>query len=182
MCFCAGAVARGMMKKSKYEKCHSLLISSRESLTVQFEEEDELSDAENAAKVSFLKRIDRGGLSVPSDLVYLACIFANNLREEIFLLPELTNVLLTAKSPGKTFVMCFENWILASESMNALLSQEGDNGHLFLSFVPRIGSFVLNLTSKNYAQKLNDDIHAAKSWTSSNMTNRKLAKLLVILL
>jgi hypothetical protein len=153
----AGYIARGLLKRVKCESCPGLLVKSRDAPAIELS--DEVENHESArAKEDFLKAINRGGLVTPSELVYVTCLHALQLREEIF---SSDDVFLQSANPRLVFVETLNSKIFNSPEVHRLLSVSCDNCHMFLEFVPTIAMKLFNVFLKNFIATINDEIHAA---------------------
>jgi hypothetical protein len=177
--YIAGYISRSIMKRTKCEDCFELLIKSLEPPEIDFGTEDA---AARSGKEDFLNSIDRGGLVTPSELVYIVCVHAIQLKEELFDSGELQKRFLSSANPRAIFASILNEKITSYAECEELLNQKCNASHKFLTFVPVIASKLFNCLSKNFISKLNDEVHAARKRgggdaSKSTAAKRKIAKL-----
>ena len=174
--YIAGYISKGLLKKSKCDGCEALFLKSRSPPNLEISDEKEQKERER-----FLKSIDRGGLVTPSELLYLVCMHAVELKVELFDDGPIQKMFFELESPREVFAET-----LAQKSSNTLeaqevLDQRCKNGHKFLQFVPRIAKTMFNCISKNFIASINDKIHASRKRGSrdakENVASRKITKL-----
>jgi hypothetical protein len=98
----------------------------------------------------------------PSELVYIVCIHALQLKTEIFDEKDLQKMFLAFAAPRTVFVKTLVKKIESTPESEALLNQKCDAGHDFTSFVPAIATKFFNCMSKNFISSVNDTIHASR--------------------
>ncbi|QQP53561.1 Uncharacterized protein FKW44_006078, partial [Caligus rogercresseyi] len=74
-------IARSLLKRTKYKSCSTLLAKSHSPPNLELLEDDKEGSSK---KEEFLQVLNRGGLVTPSDLVYLTCMEALQLKAELF--------------------------------------------------------------------------------------------------
>ena len=165
--YIAGYISRSILKRKnihghKCDSCIKMLTGDKELSEVEFLE-DHGDSALQKAKEDFLKSIDRGGLVEPSELVYLVCTHALQLRDVLFKGGELQNTLLQTSCPQSVFVRVLINMIENKPEASVLFDQQCEKEHKFKDLIPTIAAKFFNCLSKNFAAKVNDEIHASKS-------------------
>jgi hypothetical protein len=184
--YVSGYIARSILKRTKCDNCHELLIKSMEPPEIEIgQEEEEEKEEDRQAKEAFLRSVDRGGLVTPSELVYLVCVHAIQLKEELFDNGKLQKKFLASANPRSVFASILKMKIECSTETVELLNQTCNSAHEFLKFVPTIAIKIFNCLSKNFISKLNDEIHAARKRGGGGASDgskptpaqRKIAKL-----
>ena len=158
-----------MMKRVKCVPCINLLVKSKQAPVLEIASESGEGEYD-ATKEQFLKSINRGGLVTPTELVYLVCVHALQLHDELFDGAEIQEKFLATEVPKSSFVALLTKKIENTPASYTLLDQKCENmeqeGHCFHSFVPTIAAKFFNCLSKNFAATLNDSIHAARKRTT----------------
>ena len=118
----------------------------------------------------------------PSDLVYMLCVHALQLRDELFDDGEVQKRFFDTRVPRSTFEALLERKIENTPECLFLLDQKCENGHKFLDFINPVATRFFNCLSKNFIGKVNDAIHASKKRTHSDEhekspASRKIQKL-----
>ncbi len=112
--YIAGYIARSLSRPLKCEKCVNLL---KEEKPMQAATLDESCGSQDAEKVSrFLEQINRGGLSHPSDLLYVTSLHIWTFYEDIVENIEAKNILLQSPKARKVFVRSFIRLCGASDT------------------------------------------------------------------
>ena len=178
--YVAGYIARSILKKNKCESCQSLLIQSLSSPEICFADED--SGEKNAkTRMEFLQSVDRGGLVTPSELVYLTCMHALQLKKEVFDGGNVQKTFLSFTVPRDVFVSTLVRKISNTPDCASTLNQACEESHEFMTFVPQITKQFFNCVSKNFISGLNDTIHEGRKrgpqHPKDSQGTRKIAKL-----
>jgi hypothetical protein len=180
--YVAGYISRSILKRTKCEPCHELLIKSLEPPEIEIGQEERAEDRK--AKEDFLRSVDRGGLVTPSELVYIVCVHAIQLKEEIFDSGKLQKKFLSCDNPRSVFAAILKMKIECSIETEEILNQTCSSAHGFLTFLPTIAIKIFNCLSKNFISKLNDEIHTARKrgvgasdGSKPTPAQRKIAKL-----
>ena len=95
--FVAGYISRSILKNTKCQHCPELLAKSKSAPQIEVAED-------STAAEDFLRSINRGGLVTPSDLVFLVCIHALQLRDELFDSGKIQEQFLATLNPQSVFV------------------------------------------------------------------------------
>ena len=131
--YCAGFVARSLIKRSRCEDCKSLFIADVNPPNIVLLSDDEVVDADTfKKKETFLQSINRGGLCTASDLVYIACMHVFNFHEKIFGDTEFRKLFLSFPSPRVVFIASLK--MLVEERkwlVQALFESQCGSGHKF---------------------------------------------------
>jgi hypothetical protein len=174
--YIAGYISCSVLKKTSCDTCSGLLVKSMDPPDI-----DVSDDEDSLEKTEFLRAVDRGGLVTPSELVYVICVHALQLKEELFDGGEIQEMFLATGSPRSAFVSILRRKIDGTPEAEQLFNQKCDNDHTFLSFVPTIATQFFNCMSKNFVSTLNDRIHASRKRapkeSKESASGRKLKKL-----
>jgi hypothetical protein len=175
--YIAGYISRSVLKKTSCDTCSDLLVKSMDAPEIDVASDDE----DSQEKTEFLRAVDRGGLVTSSELVYVICVHALQLKEELFDGAEIQEMFLATDSPRSAFVSILGRKIYGTPEAEELFNQKCDNGHTFLSFVLTTRPKFFNCMSKNFVSTLNDRIHAsrkrAQKESKESAPGRKLKKL-----
>ena len=119
------------------------------------------SDPDNTHEVelgrSFLNAISRGGLTTPSNLLFITCIHASDLFQYIKKERYLMEKLMSSSNARLLFVEIFLNKL--EEMDNSILLAQCEHQHQFSDFVLHIASVMFNLFAKNIEAECNSSIH-----------------------
>ena len=181
--FVAGYFARSVVKRKKCEGCKELLISDGEKEEPKFDSDDEDEEDEEVQenKQAFLHQINRGGLTSPSNMVFVAsvCIweFFSNLSKDQCA----KSFLLSCKNPQATFAKALEKILPEKEETSAILESSCSNGHKFGPLFDELARRYFNIFAKNIVSEENSDIHKGKKRPKKeekdSETARKVKKL-----
>ena len=126
------------------------------------------------AKEEFVNAISRGGLTKPSDYLYIAAVHASALTKFIFGSEDLKKTFLATENPRDTFVGCFLKLLENDTNCSYLLNVKCGKGHSHKQFIRRVAFTIFNITGKNYASQMNDSIRAKpQKATTSKKPNKK---------
>lgn len=180
--YIAGYIARSMLKKLKCQVCPSLLVKSLASPDLEMAEDEDTAEEEKSAKEAFINSVNRGGLVTPSELIYIVCVHAVQLKKEIFDGSDVQELFLSFGSPRSVFVKTLTKQINSTPESAAIFNKSCDESHDFMSFVPTIATRFFNCMSKNFISSVNDSIHAsrkraAKPASKESASGRKINKL-----
>ena len=112
--------------------------------------------------------------------MYIVCLHAAHLRDEIFESSETKNMLFSFGNPQAVFVQALAI-ILSSENNESvnILEEKCQSGHRFGDNFKLIASRFFNVMCKNFISEENDKLHEARKRKTSkeSKTQRKIAKL-----
>ncbi|QQP52644.1 Putative LOC101234561, partial [Caligus rogercresseyi] len=130
-------------------------------------------------KEEFLQLLNRGGLVTPSDLVYLTCMHALQLKAELFDDDYTQELFFASSFPQAVFVNILTKKISNTSASDSIFGQVCDSPHSFQAFVPSIAAKFFNCMSKNFVQSINDKIHAGRKRgnVKESSSVRNIAKL-----
>ena len=179
--YVAGYIAFSLKKKVNCTSCRlflSLEDTPPENI-ISFEAD---SEEEQVQLGRFIEIMSRGGLSTPSDLLFLTCLYAHSLFDFINTHEEEKEALMSAANPRASFITTFSDRMLDSSdtAITAMMNTTCDKGHTWSTLLNKISQILFNVMGKNYAAKLNDDIRkTSKKRSGGKQSNaeKKIAKL-----
>ena len=133
--------------------------------------------------MTFFNQVNRGGLTIPSEICFLACIQAWSLYQTLSGSQNLQNLLYSSNlSSRKIFEVVLLKYIDTSEETQLLFRNRCcEKGHSFSSFLASFAQKMFNLFSKNFVAVLNSEIHSKKRPNSNeskrNPSKHKISKL-----
>lgn len=175
--YVAGSFSRSLCIQTDCKSCKEKLVptcSGDTNLSVR-------DESENVA--DYLHQVNRGGLTIPTELAFLTCIQAWKFYNLILQNTELKSLLHSANFPSRpVFQTAFVKYLNSSElTKKTFLTEMCPKGHPFEQFTVALSLKIFNLFSKNFASALNSEIHASKGCKSEdlkrNPLNLKVAKL-----
>ena len=188
--YVGGAFSRKIERAKKCDKCKKLLVADPAvSKTTQAQEDQEIEAADSSNQDDssvFLSQVNRGGLTIPSEIVFLICAHTWEFYNLIIRETHLTDLLYSPNLCSRTiFTKAFFKYLDSFESTRLLFLVENcENGHPFCDLVASLVQRLFNLFSKNHAIFLNSEIHIKKNKRSNDgsdvkreSTKLKVAKL-----
>jgi hypothetical protein len=174
--FVCGYIVRGLIKRMSCRPCWEVILQSEES--PQFKFSPDIED-EDERKHALIQQVNRGGLVIPSDLIYVFCMHAFIFFQEIFDEGEVQQLILSFPKPRDVFVRAFLNRVQTDERTAGLVSVKCQNGHDILPVLKNAVTRFFNVMSKNFISKVNDTLHAERKRgaPSQSSQNRKISKL-----
>ena len=178
--YIAGYIEKSLAKEGCGE-CNELLSPGKVPLNISCENlgQDE-NETTMKAKEEFITAISRGGLTKPSDYIYISCVHASALNTFIFSRDDLKKYFFATKNPRDTFIGSFLSIIENNENSSQLLNVQCSNGHNHGKYLRRIAFTIFNISSKNYASELNDSVRknkVSKPSAKNSKATRKITKL-----
>ena len=170
--YVAGYMTKNLVKASKCESCHSIFSDGLEPLTITLEMES-VSTGEVYMGKAFVDSISRGGLTKPSQLLYITCMHASLLWGFIRREKKILDAFLLSLNPRDLFVEVFIQQLQDDFNTTNILKVECEKGHKFQSSVRTIAFSMFNLFAKNYAQEQNDELHAQRKRSSVEKAAKK---------
>ena len=158
----AGYGSHTIGKGLKCQSCIDILVSRPEPPEIVFtlesgEEVPEEPDFE--ARNEYIRQVTRGGLSTPSDLCYMSCLYAWNAYREITGDEELKERLFAMSNPRSGFVSLL---LEMTENSSSVLEIECDEGHSFHKSFKALATKMFNIFTKNVVSEANDAIREKK--------------------
>ena len=117
--YIAGYVSRGLMNHLKCKGCQSIVSDNSCPLTVDIEQVT-CNDDESQAKDVFLNAINRGGLTKPSDLVFVTCTHSSDLFKAIQNDSFLSQQLINCANSQSLFVEIFRGKLEEVDCTNSV--------------------------------------------------------------
>ena len=111
----------------------------------------------------FLSLCNRGGLTKPSDLVFIACVHSWSLYCFLFNDPELWDIVISSYNPREVFTQVYLKELSLSANTEKMLKEKCDAGCLFKDKLKQIAVATFNLKAKNYTSEANDAIRDEKN-------------------
>lgn len=176
--YCAGFVARSLIKSTTCQDCKKILIADINPPNIVLISDGEMVDTDTLKrKETFLQSINRGGLCTASDLVYIACSHVFNFHEKIFGDAEFQKLFLSLPSPRDVFI---NSMILLVEErewlVKAIFESTCDSGHPFRDMFPAVAKCIFNICSKNFCSEKNSIIHKGKKRKTPSISSSKQSK------
>jgi hypothetical protein len=181
--YIAGFFSRSMCRRCKCPACKELLSPSDSfDSFVAVNDSDANENTENQIVSDYFTQVNRGSLTVPSELMFLTCAQAWKFYNSIMERPNLKTLLHSANiSSKKVFQLAFLKYLQSCEETNyVFLLHTCEKSHVFKDSVISIAGKVFNLFSKNYASTINSEIHSKKTRKSEEKRDPltiKIAKL-----
>lgn len=169
--YVAGCFSRTLSYQTQCIACKERLLSSNES-----------SSELTIKKRDFLNQVNRGGLTIPNEVVFLLCIQAWIFYNMIIVQPYLKELIFSCNlSSQKIFETSFLNYLDEFEETQLLfLVPICKESHSFCPFVSKLTRKLFNVFSKNLISELNSEIHKNKKVKNDQKrspTNYKVKKL-----
>ena len=159
--YVAGYIAKSSM--SNCENCNDLISPGKVPLPVTAESNDDAEESVLQAKEAFVAAVSRGGLTKPSDYLYIASVHAAALYSHIFKEEELRSALLATENPRTTFIESFSTLAENDEFSAPLLQIKCNKGHSHIKYIRRTAFTIFNISAKNYASKVNDELRSIEA-------------------
>ena len=171
------------LKKSKAVDCRACqveMVYKDEQPEPMTEGEVEEGSEEETHRKRFLDIINRGGLSTPTDQLYITCLYAQSCLDHIKKDPEEWASLMATPNPGASFVATFYDKMEESEEVSHMVNNECVFEHKWSDHLPRIATKMFNIMGKNVvAAKAGEIRESSRKRSSGKHTDveRKITKL-----
>ena len=182
--YVSGRFGKSMSTSTKCGPCKDLIVSSDASQNNFVAlDSDKTPNTKPSSKSDYLDLVNRGGLTVPSELAFLTCAQALKFYNNILQSDQLKSLLHSPNVSSKTiFQHSFIKYLDSSEDTRLeYLSKSCSNGHLFSDHVYILAGKMFNLFSKNFVSVINSEIHRNKGRKTNEAkrvpVNIKVAKL-----
>ena len=169
--YIAGYASRGLMNHLKCKGCQSIVPDNSCPLTVDIEQIT-CNDDESQAKDVFLNAINSGGLTKPSDLVFVTCTHSSDLFKAIQNDSFLSQQLINCANSQSLFVEIFLGKLEEVDCTNSVLMVKCIHGHPFSEIVRKIARLMFNLFAKNLSSECNIAIPKKRSRETMNSKKR----------
>jgi hypothetical protein len=159
--YIAGYISRSRLKRTPCQGCQALLTKSTETetLAVNFVQEQETTQEQLQLKESFQNAINRGGLLKPSDLVYVSCMSAFSLHQEVFGKEDVKKQFMGFQNAREVFAQVALCKMQNYPDTEEVIMQKCSEGHCFELRFQNIVRQFFNCMSKNVVSEINDVIH-----------------------
>ena len=168
--YLAGYIAKSLSNQP-CDECNESLSPGKVPITIAFDDDD-LEESNIPSKEEFVNAISRGGLTKPSDYLYISSVHAAALTKFIFQSDELKKSLISTENARNTFVGCFMK-LLENSNCSYLLDVKCSKGHSHKQFIQRVAFTMFNISGKNYASQMNDSIREKPQKASTSKPNTK---------
>lgn len=156
--YVAGYLARSIARRTSCSSCKNLI--SQGKVIVPILEPGEQETCPEYKK--FLHQINRGGLSQPTDLVFVCCVHAWGLYNEILNHEDSKKLLFQSNQPREVFSMTFMKAISACPETDPIMKTLCTSGHEFKTVCEEISKRIFNVFGKNFASERNSEIQAKR--------------------
>ena len=175
--YIGGHLAFSLEKSTSCSSCASMLKEEKE-MQVQFEDDETEKQSRKEAKV-FLEQINRGGLSYPSDIVYVSCLHIWSLFCDVQKNAAAKEALFHSQNPRQLFSEVFLQLCLENDDLSGLLAATCSSGHSFKGLLEKMTKKLFNMFAKNKCRELNDAQRKGGKHKSqnSNPSGAKIRKL-----
>ena len=148
-------------------QCNKLLSPGKVPVhvpsNVPFDDIDQNVDKSSIqAKEEFITAISSGGLTKPSDYLYVCSVHSSALCSFTSSQEDLKKSLFSTEKPRDTFVHSFMHIIESDENSSQLAEVQCTNEHKHYKFLSRVAFTMFNISAKNYVSSLNDSIRKSK--------------------
>ena len=174
--YVAGSFGRKIADTKNCEDCKNLLVDTTSTAAV-------IDDMDNSAKDSsiltqtsreFLDQVNRGGLSIPSEFVFLVCAhiwdFYSSIMKEPFLKDLLHSENISSRSVFTEALLSYLD--SCEETRNTFILKNCEKGHQFCEVVRVLAQKLFNLFSKNHTLFMNSEIHRLKRKRVDSLANQ----------
>jgi len=169
--YVAGGFARSICQQIKCDSCKDLTITNQ-----KFQVED-ANKPVSSANADFLNQVNRGGLTIPSELSFLTCVQSWKIFSHISESESLQNLLYRVNLSSLTIFQNVFDLYLSShnEARFIFLEQRCRQGHPFRNISSRLSAKIFNLFSKNLSSVLNSEIHSKRGRKTDDYKRHPLA-------
>ena len=172
MKYTAGYIARSLAKGSKCEDCKIFFKAIEPDQSPEIPDEDE-KPSDNSDE--YLDIANRGGLTKPSDVVFMACVHAWALYVTVSENGEAFDLLMQSSNPRSVFTHCYLEKMQLPKC-SGLYNSSCRSGCKFVLNLKKIAMATFNLKARNYIARKNDEISLKKREASVNHKNSAAAK------
>ena len=124
--------------------------------------------------------VDRGGLTRPSDIVFITCLHVWTLYSNIMHNEFLRGTLMASTNPRNTFIDVFIHKLEEYGYTGIVTHESCDNGCSFTQYISKIASATFNIKKTNFISRENDIIHCNRKRSNKpkvSHVGRKIKKL-----
>ena len=143
-------------------------------MELRFDAEEILDDSNSInVKEEFTKIINRGGLTKPSDFLYVTAVQASTMLKFVNDNDYLRKSLMESKNPRDLFVAAFMMKLGEKEETEQLFQSTCKVGHNLRKYISRVAFTMFNVRAKNYASEKNDEIHKSQKNDEIHKSQKK---------
>lgn len=173
--YVAGYLARFMTESINCLSCKDLLTVGKEPLVLNFDMKE--NDLGKEDREKFLDQVNLSGLSRPSDVLYICCVHAWALYNNIMKKEATKKIILKSNHSREVFVETFMNIVSSCSRTVQIIETSCANGHPFRKHAPEIVKRIFNVFRKNLTAKNNSEIWSNKQSKSKSISAAKMNKL-----
>jgi hypothetical protein len=169
--YVSGGFSMHLRRQTKCLSCKERLApTSTGDSFCAVNESDENENMEIQRVSEYFDQVNRGGLTIPSELSFLACLQAWKFYCDIIADLHLKTLLHSANiSSRKVFQKSFLKYLNSCEqTRNIFLLHQCDQSHIFQDHVISLAGKIFNLFSKNFASVVNSEIHSKRGRKSDD--------------
>ncbi len=161
--YVAGRFSRSLCFHSNCMSCKERLVPAN-SQNIKFSVINLSEEGTNESVSNYFNEVNRGGLTIPSELAFLTCIQAWKFYSSVIEQPELKKILHSPNlSSQELFRKSLEIFLNSAEETKAtFFTDKCHQGHPFKEFSLSLFNKIFNLFSKNFVSVINSEIHARK--------------------
>ena len=169
--YIAGCFGRQISMSKNCDFCKKLLLDNESQ---SFEVLDESSLPTNAqSHLEYFEQVNRGGLSVPSELNFNFCCHAWSLYNSVRKFDYCSNLLFSPNVSSRSIFLDLMHLNLKDSEKTVFLVQKCSNGHPFLDISQILTQKIFNLFSKNFVSETNSKIHQFKKRQPSSIKDKR---------
>ncbi len=110
-------------------------------------------------KEAFISEVNRGGLTYPSDLVYISCVHIWQIFSKVNDDKEARNFLLSRSEPKKVFEAALMSFMQLCDKTKSIIMSHCENEHSFEKIFRQLCQRMFNCFAKNMCNDQNSRIH-----------------------
>ncbi len=154
--YIAGGAARSASKQVKCDGCTELLVQRSGSADqVHFEQNCSQTLDAQSRKTMFLDKINRGGLTHPSELAHLTGLYIWNLYSSLLECKEAMAFLLNTSRPKEVFILAFLTLADECKETEAIMETCCHCFHSFRTLIYAFAGRLFNTFVKNFGREIN---------------------------
>lgn len=131
--YVAGYIAKSSLNNC--EDCNYFISHGKVPLLLEMESTDDIEESAVEAKEAFTAAVSRGGLTKPSDYLYITSVHASALYNHTFKDNELKKSLLVTENPRITFIEGFYKLVENNEFSAPLIHVKCIKGHSHIKYI-----------------------------------------------
>jgi hypothetical protein len=173
--YVSGCFARQIASSTTCASCKDIILTKSISDEAEDSEENIQVDDISFEPESYISQVNRGGLTIPSEMAFLSCAHAWEFYSVLMREPHLKSLLYASTvSSRKVFVQAFFKYLDNGEETKLFfIDQCCEKGHSFSRYLGMFASKCFNIFSKNYVSTINSAIHENRKRSSTDDMKRK---------